>query len=140
VQYSPTQGAHARSWARIEDGQLVLLAWRPPVPGEESLLVDAIPFDARVKDAIRSTVPVVVSSRTNDAIQRSNHLAIVSYGPGEITLKREQGHQARITSHFFGGASSDATVAVANGQLSFLVSADKKNSAPLEWIEVRIDS
>ena len=28
-----TLGAHARSWARIEAGQLVLLAFRPPVPG-----------------------------------------------------------------------------------------------------------
>jgi hypothetical protein len=139
VQYSPSQGAHARSWARIEDGQLVLLAWRPPIPGEENLTADASPVDPRVKDAIRSTVPVVVSSRTNEAIQRSSHLAIVSYGPGEITLKREQGRNARITSHYFGGSSTKSNVAISNGQLSFSVTTENEDQAPLEWIEVSVE-
>jgi hypothetical protein len=138
VQYSPSQGAHARSWARIEDGQLVLVAWRPPIPGEENLTADATPVDPRVKDAIRSTVPVIVSSRTNEAIQRRNHLAIVSYGPGEIVLKREQGRRARITSHYFGGSSKESNAEIAKGKLSFLVSIESGNKAPLEWVEVRI--
>jgi hypothetical protein len=139
VQYSPSQGAHARSWARIEDGQLVLLAWRPPIPGEESLLVNAIPIDPRVKDAIHSTVPVIVSSRTNQAIQRSNHLALVTYGPGEIVLKREEGSSARITNHYFGGASSNTSVAIANGQLAFTVMTHTASNTPLEWIDIHID-
>ena len=39
ISEAPTYGAHARSWARLEDGQLVLFAYRPaPIAGEANPL------------------------------------------------------------------------------------------------------
>ena len=68
ISQAPTFGAHASSWARFEGGQLVLLAWRPPVPGEENPLAQSSLDDPRVKDAVRSLVPVVVASKTGESI------------------------------------------------------------------------
>lgn len=98
VSEAPTLGAHARSWARFESGQLVLLAWRPPVPGEESPLMQSNSVDPRVKDAVHSSVPVVVASKTAESIARSSQLAVVSYGGGEISILRKQGQQARSST------------------------------------------
>ena len=138
ISEAPTLGAHARSWARFEDGQLVLLAWRPPVRGEENLLMHSKSVDPRVENAVRSSVPVVVASKTRESITRSNELAIVSYGSGEIILRRQQGKQAAITSHYFGETAAQSEAPIADGYLK--VSAEARNAAgkPLEWIEVRI--
>ena len=93
VSQAPTLGAHARSWARFESGQLVLLAWRPPVPGEENPLMQTKAVDARVTDAVHSRVPVVVASKTAESIARSSQLAIAPYGSGEISILRKQGEK-----------------------------------------------
>ena len=138
VSEAPTLGAHARSWARFEDGQLVLLAWRPPVPGEENPLMQRKAVDSRVKDAVRSTVPVVVASKTLESITRSAGLAIAPYAGGEISIRRENGKQARLVSHYFGDTVTESHVAIENGRLKLM--AVERNSAamPLEWIEVHI--
>ncbi len=137
VQYSPTQGAHARSWARIEDGQLVLLAHRPPIT-EEALFPDTTSAAQRIHNAVSSIEPVIVSSRTNEAIQRSSSLAIVPCGEGEVILKREQGKQAQIVNHYFGGATTSATLAIADNQLRIPVQSHHSSTEPIEWIEVQI--
>lgn len=103
VPEAPTLGAHARSWARIEAGQLVLLAFRPPVPGDLRVLARQSD-DPRVKGAVQSSVPVVVASKTGDSIASSGNLAMVPYGGGEIVLRRSLGAKAEIISHYFGGA------------------------------------
>jgi hypothetical protein len=138
VSESPTLGAHARSWARFEDGQLVLLAWRPPVRGEENPLLQLKSVDPRIENAVHSSVPVVVASKTQESIVRSDELAIVAYGGGEIVLRREQGKQAAITSHYFGETVAHGEAAIAEGYLK--VTVEERNAAgkPLEWIEVRI--
>jgi hypothetical protein len=51
VSQAPTKGAHARSWARMEGGQLVLLAYRPPVAGEPDALASKS-SDVVIADAI----------------------------------------------------------------------------------------
>jgi hypothetical protein len=134
---APTLGAHARSWARIEAGQLVLLAYRPPVAGDSRILARKTD-DPRVKGAIRSNVPVVVASKTGDSIASSGNLAMVLCGDGEIVLRRSLGAKAELISHYFGGVVATSEVAIANGELK--VTAHQYDSAgkPLEWIEVRI--
>jgi hypothetical protein len=138
ISEAPSLGAHARSWARFEDGQLVLLAWRPPVRGEENPLMHPKNVDPRVENAVHSSVPVVVASKTRESIARSAELAIVAYGSGEIILRRQQGQRAAITSHFFGETVAHSEAAIADGYLK--VSVEERNAAgkPLEWIEVRI--
>jgi hypothetical protein len=130
-------GAHARSWARFEAGQLVLLAFRPPIPGDYRLLARQTD-DLRVKGAIRCSVPVVVASKTGDSIASSGNLAVVPYGGGEIVIRRSLGTKAEIVSHYFGEAVTRGQVAIANGELK--IDAVERDTAgkPLEWIEVRI--
>jgi hypothetical protein len=87
---------------------------------------------------VRSAAPVVVASRDDQGITRSNQLAIVSYGSGEIAIRREQGKRAEILSHYFGGAAIPQKKSIADGFLRIM--AEERDSAgkPLEWIEVRV--
>jgi hypothetical protein len=137
ISQAPTFGAHARSWARFEGGELVLLAFRPPIRGEENPLASQW-SDPRVNDVVHSDAPAIISSRDAESITRGRTLAIVSYGGGEISVRRQQGTQAQITSHYFGGGVVQSGAAVKDGLLK--ISAQERDSArkPLEWMEVRI--
>ena len=137
ISQAPTFGAHARSWARFEGGELVLLALRPPIRGEENPLASQW-NDPRVKDLVHSDAPAIISSRDAESITRSRTLAIVSYGGGEISIRRQQGKQAQITSHYFGGGIVQSAAAVKDGLLK--ISAQERDSPgkPLEWMEVQI--
>jgi len=130
-------GAHARSWARFEGGNLVLLAWRPYGADEESPLAANL-SDSRIKDAVRSAAPVIVASRDSYAITRSSSLAIVFYGGGTVDIRRTHGIRAAIVSHYFGGPTIANEAAIANGRLNFTVELHGKKAEPLEWVEVNI--
>jgi hypothetical protein len=137
ISEAPTFGAHARSWARIERGQLVLLAFRPPIRGEEDLLASSfnVPW---AKDVVHSSAPVIVSSQDSDSITRSRKLVIVSYGGGEIIIRRQQGKQAQILTHYFGGAVARSSSAIEDGLLRITPQEHDKLGKPLEWIELHI--
>ncbi len=137
ISEAPTFGAHARSWARMEGGQLVLLAYRPPVPGEENAL-QAQATSPLVRDAIHSGVPVVVASRGKSSISKDWELALVAYGGGEISILRESGTQAQIVSHYFGGAASPGQASIRDGRLTISVADHNADGKPLEWIEIHI--
>ena len=130
-------GAHARSWARFEAGQLLLLAFRPPIPGDYRLLARQS-SDPRVKGAVQSSVPVVVASKTGDSIASSGNLAMVPYGGGEIVIRRDLGTKAEIISHYFGEAATRSQASIENGALKVNVLERNPAGKPLEWIEVRI--
>jgi hypothetical protein len=136
VSEAPTLGAHARSWARIEQGNLVLLAFRPPIAGEGNPLTSQ-PTDPSIKDVVRAHAPVVVASRDSEDITRSAKLAIVSYG-GEISIRRRQGKRADITSHYLGGTAVMGTAPIEDGFLKIIATERDGAGKPLEWIEVRI--
>ena len=137
VPEAPTLGAHARSWARFEAGQLVLLAFRPPVQGDPRLLAGRTD-DPRIKGAVLSGVPVVVASKTGDSISASNNLAIVPYGDGEIVLRRRLGTKAEIISHYSGQEVTRSHATIEDNQLKFIARERNLAGMPLEWIEVRI--
>lgn len=137
VQYAPTLGAHARSWARFEHGALVLLAYRPPQAGETPVRAEHL-ADKRIDGALRATMPVIVASRSDQSITQSNTLALAPYAGGEITLKRTSGRQAVLTHHFFSGKSTEEHVAIAGGYLTIRVTSHDKTGSPLEWIEVHV--
>lgn len=134
---APTLGAHARSWARIEEGKLVLLAYRPAVAGEENPL-RAGPGDARIAGAVHCSVPVVVASRGKSSIASDSDLALVAYGPGEVSILRESGSQAEIVSHYFDGEAARAQAKVSSGRLTITVADRSAGGHPLEWIEIHI--
>jgi hypothetical protein len=137
ISQAPTFGAHARSWARMEGGQLVLLAFRPPIAGEENPLASQA-TDARIKDVVHSGMPVVIASRDSEGITRSGMLAIVSYGSGEVVIRRQQGKQAEIVSHYFGDGAVPGKASIADGFLRITAAERDSAGKPLEWIEVRI--
>jgi hypothetical protein len=137
VSQASVLGAHASSWARMENGQLVLLAYRPPVVGEENLLA-SWKASREVKDAVRANVPVVVASKDKESIARARDLAVVPYASGEIVIRRQQGRSAEIVNHYFGGSSSSDSATIANGELKLVSQEHSADGKPLEWIEVRI--
>jgi hypothetical protein len=137
VSEAPTYGAHARSWARIEGGELVLLAFRPPMPGEENPLTSQA-TDSRVKDVIQCTAPVIIASRNSKGITQSSKLAIVSYSGGQITLRRQEGKKAEMVSHYFGGAVTQGNAPIEGGWLKITVEDRNSAGKPLEWIEISI--
>jgi len=138
VSEAPTLGAHARSWARFEGGQLVLLAWRPPMAGQETSLSSTRELDARVKGVLQAAAPVVVASTTSQSILRSEGLAVVPQAGGELLLRRSSGKTADILSHYFGGAVERTQTSIAAGQLRLNPRMHSREGKPLEWIEVKI--
>ena len=138
VSEAPTRGAHARSWARFEGGQLVLLACRPVPAGEETGPTPRRGIDRRVQGILDAAMPVVVASKTSQSIQRSAWLAIVPYGLGEIVLSRLQGNQAEIIRHYFGGGIERDHATIENGLLKLNAQAHSREGYPQEWVEVKI--
>jgi len=137
VSQAPTRGAHACSWARLEGGQLVLFAYRPPIAGEEYALAEKT-IDPRIKDAIYASAPVIVSSRTPESIVHSGSLAVVTYAPGEISIRRDSGKKAAILSHYLGGATAQDAALIKDGRLTLQPSVRNAEGQPLEWMEVQI--
>jgi hypothetical protein len=137
VPEAPTLGAHARSWARFEKGELVLFAYRPAVAGDPRPLARQSK-DPRVTGALQSNVPVVVSSKTAQSIAHSEHLAIVPYGDAEIVLRRQSGKKAEIISHYFKGVKTSSPATIEGGELKIAARARSAAGEPLEWVEVHI--
>lgn len=131
---SPTRGARASSWARLENNEVVLLALRQggimesEQPGEFGGLVQA-------------TAQVVVASRTEQGIPRTSKLAVVPFGEGELRIKRsgEDGKKAEIIEHIWGDQREEkATVSVESEMLVVPLRESTKQGVPVEWIEVNI--
>ena len=73
----PERGAHSSSWARIENGEVVLVALR-------ERCLDGQKGSGKFRDLVSSTTSVVVASKTNDGLPRTSKLAVVPYGEGEL--------------------------------------------------------
>ncbi len=137
VTEAPTFGAHARSWARYEEGRLVLIAYRPPAQKGEFSISPHYSY-TRVAGVAHSSIPFVLASQGNEGIARDGELAVVPYGEGPISIFRETGSRAHLTRHYFGGAETHAEVSIENGRLVIDASEQDSAGTPLEWIEVRI--
>jgi hypothetical protein len=131
-----TVGAHSRSWARLENGELTLLAYRPPAMDEPSPLASP-GTDPRVKGAVQSNVPVVVAAKGGGGIARSEVLAIVPYQSGDIVVRRERGTRATAISHYLGGATAKQELQITAGALKVPTNMANEQM-PIEWIEVTI--
>jgi Glycosyl hydrolases family 31 TIM-barrel domain len=133
---APTRGAHSRSWARFENGQLVLVAIRPAADVNGAYNESRFP-EKQVRDVIRTTVPVVVASRTSDGIESANLLGVVPYGDGEVSIRRPSPGVAEVTEHWFGGTLTRSRVQVRNDYCDLTAKTRRDNGASLEWMEVR---
>ncbi len=140
VTEAQTRSAHSHSWARLEDDKVVLLAIRPDMPAMESVPVADRASISKLRSMVRTPVPVVVASRTKEDIAHSGRLAIVPYGDGTISIHREQGRNADVHTHHFGGAVTQTHIAMDNGQLNLPVKQRGANNDLVEWIELHIVS
>jgi hypothetical protein len=127
------RGAHSSSWARIENGEVVLVALR-----ERRL--DGQKGSGKFRDLVSSTTSAVVASKTNDGLARASKLAVVPYGDGELTLKREAGDSthADATEHYFGGGSKTRQLTIQNGLLHVALRERAEDGSVIEWIELNV--
>jgi hypothetical protein len=133
---APTRGARSRSWARLENGNLVLLAIRPAAHIAGAYNESRV-ADGQVSDIIRTSVPVVVASRTSDEIESSHSLGVVPYGDGEVSIRRPSGGEAEVTEHWLGGTSTTTRLPLHADSCRLSVRTKREDGALLEWIEIR---
>lgn len=137
VAEAPTFGAHARSWARYEDDQLVLIAARPAQDAAGFVLRDAA-GDALLARFLSATMPVVVASRSNADLLHANRLGVVPYASGSLTLRRASGTSATVTHHFLGGETTKQQLPIDRDGLKLTIDTRETTPHPLEWIEIAI--
>jgi len=129
---SVTRGAHTSSWARFENNALVGVALRTVRWNGQSGPVS-------YRDVMRTTAPVLVTSKTDDEISRATSLAIVPYGDGELVIQQPQLATAQVTivEHSFGGRTSEKKLAPQGSSLRVPLREIDDAGSPLEWIEVQ---
>ena len=126
------RGAHASSWARFENDIPVLVALR-------TQRIDGGAGTTEFGGIVKTTASMVVASQTGDALDRTAKLAIVPYGDGQLTLRRQSPApaSATVTEHYFGGKSQASTVATQDAELRIPL-REIVDGTPVEWIEVQI--
>jgi hypothetical protein len=131
---SPTRGARTRSWARLENKEVVLLALR----SSTSLTTKG---SSGFPDLAESSASVVVASKNAEGIGRASRLAVVPYGNGELRISRgrEQEKRAELVEHAWGGRTGrKMTVTIKNGTLTIPLRERTDDGSPVEWIEVNL--
>ena len=133
--HRPQRGAHSSSWARIENGEVVLVALR-------ERRFDGRKGSGKFRDLVASNTSLVVASKTSDGIARATKLAVVPYGDGKLTLKREAGEStpADATEHYFGGGSKTERLTIENGRLHVTLRERAEDGSIIEWIELNVHS
>ena len=129
--HGPQRGAHSSSWARIENGEVVLVALR-----ERRL--DGRKGSGKFRDLVASNTSLVVASKTSDGITRATKLAVIPYGDGGLTLKRTAGDTgyADATEHYFGGGSKTRQLSIENGRLQVALRERTEDGSVVEWVEL----
>lgn len=131
------RGAHSKSWARVENAKITIIAQRPPSFDDGDML-DHRPLDPRIDGLLTTTAPVVVSSRTGDAISAANRLAVVGCATGTVSIKRTAGKTATVTTHYFGGNTRQTSKSIENGALNLDLSRKDADGGIVEWLEIDI--
>jgi len=129
---SPTRGARSPSWARMENGEVVLLALRAGggFGGKEA---------AKFGDLADTSASVVVASKTAEGIERASKLAVVPYGDGELRIRRAGAEMkpAVIIEHAWGNRlGKSVSIPVKDGTLTIPLRERTDDGSPVEWIEV----
>jgi hypothetical protein len=129
---APTRGARASSWARMENGEVVLLALRKQ-------RLDGFAGSGNFRDLASTTASVVAASRTDEALTRASKLGIVPYGDGEFTLRREGYATAygEIIEHCWGGKVAKGRTDIRNGRL-IIPLRERGENGLVEWLEIEI--
>ncbi|MCL5006223.1 MAG: hypothetical protein M1404_06780 [Acidobacteria bacterium] len=126
----PTRAARTSSWARREGNEVVLVALR-----KEGLT--GTPGQKKYGDWIEATASVVISSKTEEGIQRASKLGIVPFGNGTATIQRQDAPvRADVTEHLFGGKAQKYQMPVQGRSLRVEYHEQNAAGRPVEWIEI----
>ncbi|MFN8009397.1 MAG: hypothetical protein U0V70_20675 [Terriglobia bacterium] len=126
----PARGAHASSWARVEDGEVVLVALR-----ERRL--DGRKGAGHFRELVSCNTSVVVASTTSQGIEKTARLAVVPFGDGVVTLKRNREvRSVLVTEHYFGGGKQSRSMPVQNARLQLSINEKTPRGDLVEWIEI----
>jgi hypothetical protein len=87
---------------------------------------------------VSTNASVVVASKTHGGIAQSDHLAVVPYGDGELTLKRTRGTTTKVTEHYFQGGKTTRQVGIASGELRLPLQEKTEDGSIVEWIEITV--
>jgi hypothetical protein len=131
--HGPARGAHISSWARVEKGEVVLVALR-------ERCWDGQKGRGRFRDVVSSNTTVVVASKTESGLERASRLAIVPFGDGEVVLTRgiDGPGAAQITEHYFRGGSATTRIQILNGRLRVPLRERSEDGSYVEWLEVAV--
>ncbi len=130
---SATRGARSPSWARWEGDNLTLVALRK---GHWN----GGPVSGRYRDIASTTAPLVLASKTGDDLRRSNLLALVPFGDGEVTLKTEASipRRADIVEHLFGGKKKLTSLKLTAAECRVSFREKDEQGTPVEWVEINV--
>jgi hypothetical protein len=121
----PESGPVARSWARIEDGNPVVVVLRPAggVPAVAPGIAEA-------------TCRVAIASLTDEALASTRSLGIVPLEPGRVTVARDASAVAVATGHLLGGGQIEIGVEVHDRNLLLDVPVAASGGTPIEMVQV----
>jgi len=127
-------GGTSSSWARLEDGQVVLLALR--THGLRGGGVGACNEVAKI------TASVVLASRDGEPLAKSPNLGVVPFGAGELVLRRQApgDTHAEVTEHYLQGGAETSRVNIDNGFLRIPLRERLRDGRCVEWVEVNVHS
>lgn len=131
--HGPARGPHVSSWARVEKGEVVLVALR-------ERCWDGRRGSGKFRSLVSTNTTVVAASKTDDGLARASRLAVVPYGDGELTIRREDRKPsiAHIRQHSFGGRVNESRIDIQDGALILPLRERDDRGSPVEWIEVEI--
>jgi hypothetical protein len=131
---TPTRGAHASSWARMENGEVVLVALR------KQRIAGGI-GTGKFRDLVATNASAVVAARSNEGIARATQLGVVPYGDGELRVKHESAAaaSAHAVEHYFGGSYQPMPITFEKGYLRVPLRERAEDGSIVEWIEISIE-
>lgn len=123
-------GAHAASWIRRENDEIVLVSLR-------TRTLDGSPVPAVVEGILCSDVMVVVASLDEPGLLSSAHWGIVPFGHGRLLVNEAIApNGATVSIHSPEGVRSRSDVASTAAGLCIPVMAELEDGTPAELFEL----
>jgi hypothetical protein len=129
---APTRGAHASSWVRTENGEVVLVALRKHC-------LDGSEGTGKFQDIVSTSASVVVAARSGASLTGATELGVVPYGAGELTVKLADGATSvQATEYYFRADQKPVIVTVKDGHLRVPLRERGEDGSLVEWIGIAI--
>ena len=125
-----SSGARSSSWARYENDRLMALVTRPSRHDGSGI--------ARPQSVLRSPVPTAIVSRTDQALDSTPSLGVVTLDSALVTLLRPDVLDVLAIAHASDGNTRPVEVEREPDGFVLHVEARNPNGSPVEWIEVTL--